>query len=192
MKARSTTALTALALAAAVTASITACGGGTAGKSVAAAPKVTPVAAVLQDTTPLPTGQYRVALEGPVSGILDPGATVTCEHASYGGYDLTLSARLAGVQTDLDFDNVTYAGPGHVELRGSSITANVAQSDVFKDWRNQSIDSGSGGITYNPDGRSGSFDITLPEIEWETAAIMPGGSQLHVVGRWSCGAVTTS
>lgn len=180
MNFRPASTLTAFALVA-VTATMTGCSGGSGADSGVA--QSTPVAQA-EDTSPLAPGGYRVTLSGALSGTLEPRSAAECD--TDGGYDVTLFGTVNGVETQIEIPNLNYEQPGVVALRGSAITANVAQSSVQKNWRNQSYDSGEGNVTYDPDGRTGSFDLTLPEISYTTAAILPGQPPLTIKGRWSC------
>ena len=183
MNLRPAAALTTLALAVA-TAGLAGCSGGS-GDQAAAAPQLTPIAVAQQDTTPLNPSDYRVAFEGALSGNVEKTFPAKCE--TDGEYDLTLTGKLNGSSTVVEISNLSYKTPGQVQLRDSGITADIAQSDVRKDWRNQGSQDGDGSVTYNQDGRTGSFDITVPEISYDTAAVLPNNSKLHLVGRWSCG-----
>jgi hypothetical protein len=182
MNVRPTHALTALALAAA-TATLAGCSGGADNSS---APKSSPVAAA-QDNTPLNAGDYRVAFDGALSGNLDKQFDAKCA-IDEDSYRLTLTGKVNGVGTVVEISNLEYTQPGQIQLHDNSdTTANIVQSDVQKDWRNQGYSDGEGTITYDPDARTGSFDISVPEISYETAATLPNNPRLHLAGRWSCG-----
>lgn len=186
MTMRPATALTALALAAVATTSLTACGGGD--KAPASAPKTSPIAAVVQDTSPLAAADFRAAYEGPVSGAVVKDADVKCRIANESQH-VVLSGTINGVETEIDFDTYDYTKPATFQAADNSIDVSIP--DQRRDWRNND-GPGAGSVTYAaPDGKSGSFDVTVPEISWDTAKPLPNASQLHLVGRWSCGAIDT-
>ena len=133
-----------------------------------------------------PCGGYRVAVTGALTGNLEKDVAAKCDPD--GEYRLTLTGKLNGTTTVVELSTLGYKQPGQVALKDSGITADVGQSDTKKDWRNQSSGSGDGTVSYNPDGKTGSFDITLPEISYETAAPLPDQPPLMLKGRWSCGA----
>jgi hypothetical protein len=184
MNLRPAQALVALALTAA-TAGLAGCSGSSDSKnSSGGSGSSTPVAQV-EDNSPLAPGDYRVALSGALSGNLDKDFAAKCD--TDGEYRLTLTGKVNGVATVIELSNLDYKQPGQVVLKDSGVTADVGQSDTRKDWRNQSYDSGDGTVTYNPDGKTGSFDLTLPEISYDTAAVLPNQPPLMIRGRWSCG-----
>lgn len=184
MNLRPAHALTALALAAA-TATLAGCSDDAkaTGSAPGSASGSTPVAAV--DTSPLPIGDYRVAFDGAFSGNLEKSFDAKCV-IDEDSYRLTLTGKVNGTDTVVEISNLGFEQPGQLNLRGNTdITADIAQSSAKKDWRNQGYQDGDGTVTYNPD-RTGAFDITVPEISYETAGILPNQPKLHLVGRWSC------
>jgi hypothetical protein len=190
MTIRPSSALTALVLAAVTAASLTACGGGDSTSAQAAVPSTSPIAAVAQDTSPLTPGLVRASFEGAFAGTFTPSGTADCDLDDE--YGVTVNGNVDGAPTELDISFLSYKTPGTVELKSSSVTFDVGQSEARKDWRNQGIGLGEGVVTYNPDGRTGSFDVTLPEISYETAATLPDAPKLHLAGRWSCGPDSSS
>lgn len=186
MNIRPATAVTALAIAVVTTTSLTACGSGDDASASKSGPRTSPVAAVAQETSPLAPGDVHASFEGAFGGTFNKHFAAKCGRNDE--YRLTLTGDVNGTGTVIELSNLGYEQPGQVQLRDSGITADVAQSDVRKDWRNQGIADGEGTVTYNPDGTTGSFDITLPEISYDTAATLPNNPKLHLAGRWSCGA----
>jgi hypothetical protein len=185
MTIRPATALTALALAAVATTSLSACGGGDTAPS-ASAPKTSPIAAVVQDTAPLAKADFRAAYEGPLSGSVVKDTDVECRIANESTH-VVLNGRINGVATEIDIDTTDYTKPATFQAGDTDIDVSVPGQR--RDWRNNSS-SGTGTVTYaGPDGTSGSFDLTVPEISWDTAGALPNASQLHLVGRWTCGTV---
>lgn len=163
----------------AVAALATACGGAGA----ATTPSSSPVAAI--DTSrPLAPGEFQVVASGPLSGELVPIGTAECDLD--GGYGVELAGTVAGAPVEIDLSYVFYKAPGTFPVRGTDITIDVNHRDQRRDWRNQGTDSGDGTVTYAPDGTTGSFTATLPEISYETAAVLPDRPPLTVEGRWSC------
>lgn len=188
MTIRPATALTALALAAVATTSLTACGGG-GGTAPVAAPRTSPIAAVVQDTSPLAPASFRAAYEGPVSGSVVKDADVKCRIADESEH-VVLSGTINGVATEIDFDTSDYTKPATFQAADTDIDVSIP--DQRRDWRNNDA-PGAGSVTYaGPDGKSGSFDVTVPEINYDTAGALPNASQLHLAGRWSCGTVDTT
>jgi hypothetical protein len=136
--------------------------------------------------TPAAPGTFRIAVSGAETGDFVNTAPTGCDTTS--GLSLKMQGTLNGAPAVLSFSFST--PPGEYPITQSGITVDFNRSDARRDYRNQTTDSGTGTVGYKADG-TGDIDVTLPEIDYSTADLVPGKPPVVLKGNWACPPGTT-